>query len=203
MSTIRIHPDNPQSRLIRQAVATLEGGGVIIYPTNSGYALGCGLRNKSGVDRVRRLGQLNKAHLFTLLCRDLSEIANYARIDNPTFRFLKAHTPGSYTFILLATREIPHQMLHPKRKTIGIQVPGHPIVQALLQAFQKPLMSVTLTSSQGWPFPKVVELEEKLVDQVNLIIDGGLTSIDPSTVVDLTGEMLKVICEGRGDMSEI
>nr|WP_280521982.1 L-threonylcarbamoyladenylate synthase [Candidatus Coxiella mudrowiae] len=185
-------------------MATLEGGGVIIYPTNSGYALGCGLRNKSGVDRVRRLGQLNKAHLFTLLCRDLSEIANYARIDNPTFRFLKAHTPGSYTFILLATREIPRQMLYLKRKTIGIQVPGHAIVQALLQAFQKPLMSVTLTSSQGWPFPKVLELEEKLVDQVNLIIDGGLTRIDPSTVVDLTGEMLKVICEGRGgDMSEI
>lgn len=204
MTTIQIHPDNPQLRLVKHVIETIEAGGIIIYPTDSGYALGCGLGNKSGVERIRRLRQLSKAHLFTLMCRDLSEISTYAQIDNPIFRFLKAHTPGPYTFVLPATRVVPRQLQHPKRKTIGIRVSENRIVQAILEALQKPLMSVTLIlPGDEWPLSNLEDAVEKLSTQVDLIVDGGPCGVEPTTVVDLTGDNPTVLRPGKGDIEEV
>jgi len=195
-----IHPDNPQSRLLRQAAAIVEEGGLIVYPTDSGYALGCKLGNKDALERIRLLRQLDKNHNMTLVCRDLSQISTYARVSNPIFRLLKAFTPGSYTFILNATNEVPRLMLHPKRKTLGLRVPENTITLSLLECMEMPLMSTTLILPGATaPLSQAEAIKDILGNRADLIIDGGSTAYEPTTVVDLTGEFPVVIREGKGD----
>jgi tRNA threonylcarbamoyl adenosine modification protein (Sua5/YciO/YrdC/YwlC family) len=195
-----IHPDNPQSRLLRQAVTIIESGGVIVYPTDSGYALGCGLGDKKALDRIRQLRQLDKNHNMTLVCRDLSELGRYAQVSNPIFRLLKAFTPGAYTFILNATQEVPRLMLHPKRKTLGLRVPDSTITQALLECLEAPLMSSTLILPEAnSPLSEPEAIKDLLGHQIDLIIDGGNCGHEPTTVVDLTGQVPVIVRVGKGD----
>ncbi|HEX4299607.1 MAG TPA: L-threonylcarbamoyladenylate synthase [Gammaproteobacteria bacterium] len=195
-----LHPVNPQLRLIRRAVEILKTGGVVIYPTDSCYALGCHLGDKDAMERVRRIRGADKDHNFTLMCRDLSEIATYAKVDNPTFRLLKACTPGPYTFILEATREVPRRLQHPKRKTIGIRVPDHPVPLAMLAELGEPIMSSTLMlPGDDAPLTDPEEMRARLEHQVDLIMDGGPCGFEATTVVDLTGEAPRLIRAGRGD----
>jgi len=195
-----LHPVNPQLRLIRRAVEILRAGGVIVYPTDSCYALGCLVGDKDAMERIRRIRGAGKDHNFTLVCRDLSEIAVYARVDNPTFRLLKAYTPGPYTFILAATREVPRRLQHPKRKTIGIRVPVHAVPHALLTELGEPLMSSTLMlPGDEAPLTDPEEMRARLEHQVELVMDGGPCGVEPTTVVDLSGETPRVIRAGRGD----
>lgn len=195
-----LHPVNPQMRLIRRAVEILRAGGVVVYPTDSCYALGCHLGDKPAMERIRRIRQADKNHNFTLVCRDLSEIASYARVDNHTFRLLKAHTPGPYTFILPATREVPRRLQHPKRKTIGIRVPDHAVPRALLADLGEPVMSSTLMlPGDDAPLTDPEEIRERLEHQVELVMDGGPCGFEPTTVVDLTGEAPRVLRMGRGN----
>lgn len=171
----QIHPENPQPRLVKQAVEIVRQGGVIVYPTDSSYALGCRIGEKTAVDRIRRIRQLDDKHNFTLVCRDLSELGVYAKVDTGLFRLLKAHTPGPYTFILSATREVPRMLLHPKRRTIGLRVPNCPIARALLEELGEPLMSVSLIMpGSGEPLNDPYEMRQVLEHQVDLIVDGGL-----------------------------
>jgi tRNA threonylcarbamoyl adenosine modification protein (Sua5/YciO/YrdC/YwlC family) len=197
---IEIHPQNPQPRLIRQAVEIIQSGGVIAYPTDSSYALGCRIGEKSAVERIRRIRQLDDKHNFTLVCCDLSELGIYAKVDTSAFRLLKAYTPGPYTFILNATREVPRMLLHPKRRTIGVRVPQHPITLALLEALGEPLMSVSLilpgdedALGDAW------EIRERLEHFVDLVIEGGPGALQPSTVISLTNDEPEVIRVGAGD----
>lgn len=195
-----IHPDNPQARLVKQAVALIRDGAVVAYPTDSAYALGCHLGDKPALERIIRIRELNDRHNFTLLCRDLSEIANYAKVDNATYRLLKAHTPGAYTFILAATGEVPRRILHPKRKTIGIRVPDHPICQALLGELNEPLLTTTLQlPGDTDPLNDPEEIRERVGSRLDLIIDGGFGALEPTTVVDLSGDDPVILREGRGD----
>lgn len=195
-----IHPDNPQARLLRQAAKVIEDDGLIVYPTDSGYALGCRLGNKKGLERIRHLRQLDKHHNMTLVCRDLSELSTYANITNPIFRLLKAFTPGSYTFILNATREVPKLMLHPKKKSLGLRVPDHTICLALLESLDAPIMSSTLIlPGADAPLSSPDAIVDLLGNKVDLVINGGNCSHEPTTVVDLTGEFPKVIRVGKGD----
>ena len=196
-----IHPDNPQQRLIKQAVEIIRGGGVIVYPTDSCYALGCHLGDKAAVERMRAIRRVDARHHFTLVCRDLSEIATYARMDNRRFRLLKNTTPGSYTFILRATREVPKRLQHPSRRTIGLRVPDHRVVHALLEALGEPLLSTTLLlPGDEVPLNEVYEIRERLEHQVDLILDGGPCGIVPTTVVNLTGEVPAITRVGRGSV---
>ncbi|STY29404.1 translation factor [Legionella wadsworthii] len=195
-----LHPDNPQARLLRKAVKIIEDGGLIVYPTDSGYALGCGLGNKAALERIRRLRQLGKNHNMTLVCRDLSELGTYARVSNPIFRLLKAFTPGSYTFILNATQEVPRLMLHPKRKTLGLRVPDNTITLALLECLEAPLMSSTLIlPGAKAPLSEPEAIRDLLGNQIDLVIDGGHCGQEPTTVIDLTGDYPVIIREGKGD----
>ncbi len=197
-----IHPDNPQQRLIVHSVEIIRKGGVIVYPTDSGYALGCHLGDKQAVTRIRQIRRLDDRHHLTLVCSDLSQIATYARLDNSNYRLLKAHTPGAYTFILEATREVPRRLLHPKRKTIGLRVPDNSIAQALLRELGEPLMSTTLIlPGEELPHTDPYEIRELLEHDVDLVIDGGFCGFEPTTVVDLTGDIPQVIREGAGDIS--
>lgn len=197
-----IHPDNPQPRLIRQAAEIVRRGGVIVYPTDSCYALGCHLGDKAAVERIRAIRQVAPRHLFALVCRDLAEIAVYARMDNRQFRLLKATTPGSYTFILQATREVPRRLLHPRRKTIGLRVPDHKVVRALLAELGEPLLSSTLLlPGAKEPLNDAQEIRRRLEHQVDLILDGGSCGIEPTTVVHLTGEIPVVTRTGRGSIA--
>jgi len=199
---LEIHTQNPQARLIQQAVDAVRAGAVLVYPTDSGYALGCHLGDKDAVDRIRALRELDDKHNLTLVCRDLSEIATYAQVDNQAYRLLKSLTPGPYTFILDATREVPRRLQHPKRKTIGIRVPGHPIVDALLDILGEPLISTTLQlPGDEQPLTDPQEIKERLRNRVDVIIDGGLGSAEPTTIVDLTGAAPEVLRKGRGDTS--
>ncbi|HAU3959545.1 TPA: threonylcarbamoyl-AMP synthase [Legionella pneumophila] len=195
-----LHPDNPQTRLLRKAVSIIEEGGLIVYPTDSGYALGCSLGNKSALERIRRLRQLDKHHNMTLVCRDLSQLGTYAKVSNPIFRLLKAFTPGSYTFILNATHEVPRLMLHPKRRTLGLRVPDNTITLSLLECLEAPLMSTTLIlpGAQA-PLSEPEAIKDLLGNQIDLIIDGGNCGHEPTTVVDLTGDYPIIIREGKGD----
>jgi len=197
-----IHAANPQKRLITQAVAVVRGGGVIVYPTDSCYALGCCLGDKEPMERIRRIRQVDSSHDFTLVCSDLSELATYARVDNTAFRLLKTLTPGPYTFILQASREVPRRLQNPRRKSIGLRVPSHPICQALLESLGEPLMSSTLTlPGDELPMTDAHEMRERLGSRVDLVIDGGYCGIEPTTVLDLTGETPNVLRYGRGDVS--
>jgi tRNA threonylcarbamoyl adenosine modification protein (Sua5/YciO/YrdC/YwlC family) len=194
-----IHPQNPQSRLISQAVAIIRDGGVIVYPTDSSYALGCLLDNKTAMERISRLRQIDKDHNFTLVCRDLSEIATYAKVENMAFRLMKSLTPGPYTFILKATHEVPRRLQNPKRKTIGIRVPDHAIVTALLEAMAEPIVSSTLIlPNQNTPETEPETIRELLEKHVDLIIDGGHCGHEPTTVIDLMAEPPQVIRQGKG-----
>ena len=196
-----IHAENPQPRLIRQAGEIVRAGGVIVYPTDSCYALGCHIGDKDAERRIRDIRQVGSDHHFTLVCRDLSEIAHYARVDNQQFRLLKAATPGSYTFILEATREVPRRLQHPKRATIGLRVPQHPVAQALLEELGEPILSSTLIMpGDELALNDPDEIRERLEKQVALIMDAGSCGLEPTTVIDLTGELPAVVRKGRGDL---
>jgi tRNA threonylcarbamoyl adenosine modification protein (Sua5/YciO/YrdC/YwlC family) len=196
----QVHPENPQLRLIKQAVELIRGGAVVVYPTDSSYALGCHIGDKGAVDRIRRLRQLDDKHNFTLVCRDLSQLSTFAKVDTAAFRLLKTHTPGPYTFILNATREVPRMLLHPKRRTLGLRVPEHPIAQALLEELGEPLMSVSLIlPGETLPMSDPYEMRQLLERQVDLIIDGGFGGVEASTVVSLLEDEPEVIRIGCGD----
>ena len=194
-----IHPDNPQPRLIQQAVQLIHAGGVIVYPTDSCYALGCHVGDKAAVERLRRIRGIDEHHHLTLVCRDLSEIAKFARVDNVQYRFLRAHTPGSYTFILRASREVPRRLSHPKRSTIGLRVPDHGVAQALLKELDEPLLSATLILvGEREPLTDAFDIRERLEHQVDLVIDGGYLSPEPTTVIDLSGDVPILVRMGKG-----
>lgn len=198
-----IHPENPQQRLIEQAVGVLRRGGLIVYPTDSAYALGCQIGDKMALDRIRALRQLDKHHNFTLMCRDLSELATYARVTNADFRLLKSHTPGPYTFILNATAEVPRRLMHPKRRTIGMRVPNNPIALALMEHLGEPLMSSSLIlPGDLLPLTDPYEIRDLLEHQVELVIDGGFCGLEPTTVVDLTEDVPRVTRVGCGPVEE-
>ncbi|MFA5826507.1 MAG: L-threonylcarbamoyladenylate synthase [Gallionellaceae bacterium] len=197
-----IHPDNPQPRLIKQAAALLREGAVIAYPTDSGYALGCHLGDKDALTRIRQIRGLDDKHLLTLMCRDLSELAHYARVDNTQFRLLKNNTPGSYTFILAATKEVPRRLQHPKRSTVGLRIPDHPVALALLEELNEPLLSSTLIlPDANHPLTDIDEIREHLESKVDLIIEGGSVGLDPTTVIDLTDAVPVLVRRGKGEVS--
>jgi len=196
-----LHPDTPQPRLIKQAVAILREGGVIAFPTDSSYALGCHLGDKAAQDRIRAIREVDDKHHFTLMCRDLSEIAHYAQVDNRQFRLLKANTPGSYTFILEATREVPKRLQHPKRNTIGLRVPEHLVTLALLEELGEPIISMTLIlPDDELPMHEAEEIRERLEKRLDLIVDAGACDVESTTVIDLTGDAPVLIRAGRGDL---
>jgi len=196
----QIHPENPQKRLIDQAVKIIQEGGVIAYPTDSGYALGCHLGDKKAIEKIKWLRSLDDKHNFTLVCSDLSEIGTYAKVDNAVFRLLKNQTPGAYTFILNATSEVPRLLLHPKRRSIGVRVPDHRITHALLQALGEPLMSVTLIPvGEELPMTDPEAIRERFGAHLDLIVDGGACHLEPTTVIDLRELPPTIIREGRGD----
>ncbi len=195
-----IHPVNPQLRLMRQAAGIVRDGGVIVYPTDTCYALGCHIGDKAAMERIRTIRQLDERHHFSLVCRDLSEIATYAKVDNRQFRMLKAATPGCYAFILEATREVPKRLQHPSRRTIGLRIPDHPVVRALLQELGEPLLSSTLMlPGDDVPLNDPHEIRERLDHAVDLILDAGACGIEPTTVVNLTGPVPEVTRIGKGD----
>ena len=194
-----IHPTHPQGRLIHQAVAIIDRGAVIAYPTDSSYALGCHIGDKKALERLRRIRQIDEKHNMTLVCSNLSEISTYAKITNADYRMLKSLTPGPYTFILKATHEVPRRMMHPKRRTIGIRVVDHPVVQALLDELRQPLMSCTLIlPGKTMPLTEGDEIRDQLGRQLDLIIDSGHCGIEPTTVIDLTGETPVLLRQGMG-----
>lgn len=198
-----IHPDNPQHRLVRQASEIVRKGGIIVYPTDSAYALGCHVGDKKALDKIRQIRQLDKHHNFTLMCRDLSELAVYAKVDNQLYRSLKAHTPGPYTFILEATSEVPRRLMHPKRKTIGLRVPGNPIALALLEDLGEPIMSVTLIMpGDEYPLTDPYDIRDMLEHHVDLIVEGGYCGLEPTTVVDLSGDTPAIIRQGMGEFED-
>jgi len=196
----QIHPVNPQLRLIRHAVDIIRNDGLVAYPTDSSYALGCRVGDKRGMERMRRIRGLDDTHNFSLVCSDLSELALYARVDNSAYRLLKSLTPGPYTFILRATHEVPRRLQNPKRKTIGIRVPDHLIAQALLAELNEPLMSTTLQlPGHDRPLTDPYEIREALDYAVDLIIDGGWCGLEATTVVDMSGDVPQVLRVGKGD----
>ena len=198
----QIHPDNPQSRLVRLAVDIIRSGGVVVYPTDSAYALGCHIGDKDALDRIRRIRKLDDKHNFTLVCRDLSEIATYAKVNNTVYRLLRHTTPGPYTFILRATSEVPRRLLHPKRKTVGLRVPDNAIAAALLAELGEPLMSVTLIMpGDDLPLIDPYDIRAMLEHDVDLVIDGGYCGMEPTTVVDLADDIPVVLRAGKGDVT--
>lgn len=199
-----IHPQTPQLRLIKRAAEIIRAGGIVVYPTDSCYALGCHIGDKSAMERLRTIRGVDARHHFALVCRDLSELATYARVDNKQFRLLKAVTPGSYVFILEATRELPKRLQHPKRRTIGLRIPDHPVVDALLAELGEPILSSTLLlPGDELPHTDAAEIRERLEHQVDLILDGGSCGIMPTTVVDLTGPAPVVTRAGKGSVAAL
>jgi len=198
----RIHPDNPQLRLVRQAVDIINSGGVIAYPTDTCYALGCKIGNKSALERIIKIRQLDKRHHFTIICRDLSDIATYAKVDNSDYRLLKTYLPGPYTFILKATSEVPRRLMHDKRKTIGLRVPAHPITQMLLEELSEPLMTTSLLlPGDEYPLTDPEDVRSDVGSQIDLVIDGGHGFMDATSVIDLVERTPEVIRVGLGDVS--
>ena len=201
---IEVHPDNPQPRRVAEIVETIREGGLIAYPTDSSYAFGCHIGDKRAMDRIRRIRRTDKNHNFTLVCSDLSEISTYARVDNWAYRMLKSMTPGPYTFILPATREVPKRLQHPKRRTIGLRVPDHPLVRAVLQELGEPIMSSTLLlPGDDLPLTDPNDIEERIGHEIDLIIDAGPTGIEPTSVIDLSEDRVEVLRIGRGDVSAL
>lgn len=201
---VEIHPVNPQPRQVAEVVAAIRSGALIAYPTDSSYALGCHIGDKRAMDRIRRIRQTDKHHNFTLVCTDLSEISLYARVDNWAYRLLKAHTPGPYTFILQATREVPKRLQNPRRRTIGLRVPDHPVVQALLGALGEPIMSSTLSlPGDDLPLTDVEEIERRIGHEIEIIVSSGPTGIEPTSVVDLSKGSIEVLRKGRGKLDFI
>lgn len=197
-----IHPDNPQARLINQSVDIFNKGGVVIYPTDSGYAIGCRLEDKEALQRICRLRQIDSNHNFTLMCRDLSDISTYAHVDNTVFRLIKNNTPGNYTFILRATKEVPRRLMSEKRKTIGLRIPANPIAMDLLAAMGEPLMSASLIlPGNDFAESDPEEINDTLGKQVDLVIHGGYIGQQPTTVIDLTDDVPVVVREGTGDVT--
>ena len=196
----QIHPENPQLRLIRQAAKVIDGGGIVAVPTDSCYAIVCHLDDKAAVERLRRIRKVDEKHHLTLLCRDLTEIAQYSRVDNRQYRMLKAATPGPFTVILEATKEVPRRLSHPSRKTIGLRVPENAIIHALLAELGQPLISTTLIlPGSDMPLTDPEEIRIQLDKQLDMIIDGGACSLEPTTVIDLTTDEPVLIRQGRGD----
>lgn len=196
----QIHPENPQPRLIRRAVEILHEGGIIVYPTDSCYALGCAIGDKTAMDRIIRIRRLDDRHNFTLVCRDLSELGDYAKVGNQAFRLLKSHTPGPFTFIHKATKLVPRRLQNPRRLTIGIRVPDHVIAQALLTELGEPMLSTSLIlPGQELPLIDPFEMRTQLDHLVDLVIDGGACGIEPTTVVDMVEDTPLVIRQGKGD----
>ena len=201
---LTIHPVDPQMRLIKRAVEIVKDGGVIVYPTGSGYALGCHIGDKSAMERIRKIRTLDGKHNFTLVCKDLSELASYAKVGNSAYRLIKRLTPGPYTFILMATREVPRRLQNPKRRTIGLRVPENVIAHAMLDLLGEPIMSTTLIMpGKELPETDPEEIRELLEHRVDLVIDGGFCGMEPSTVVDLVNDEPVVLREGRGDVSDL
>lgn len=197
---LEVHPQTPQRRLVQRAVEAVQAGGVIAYPTDSTYALGCRMGEKAAVDRIREIRRLTSDHNFTLACRDLKDIGTYAKMENYAYRLLKSHTPGPYTFILRATAEVPRRLQHPKRRTIGIRVPENPITHALLELLDEPLMSVTLQLPEDTePMTDPEDIRERLGHRLEAVVAGGLGRLEPSTVIDLTGDAAEVVRQGVGD----
>lgn len=199
---IEIHPQDPQPRRVASIVQEIHAGGLIAYPTDSSYALGCRIGDRAATNRIHRIRRTDKKHNFTLVCRDLSEISVYARVDNWAYRLIRSLTPGPYTLILPATRELPKMLQHPKRRTIGIRVPDHPLVSAMLEALGEPIMSSTLTlPGDDMPLTDPLDIEERIGHELDLIVAAGATGIEPTTVLDLTGGSVEVLRQGRGNIS--
>lgn len=199
-----IHPDNPQNRLIAQAVNMINQGAVVAFPTDSSYAIGCHLGDKKASEKIRQIRQLDANHKFTLMCRDLSDISTYSKVDNSTYRFLKKLTPGAFTFILQGTHEVPRRLMHPKRRNIGIRVPDNNICLALLEELQQPLMTSTLhLPGEDYPVTDVDEVRHMLEKQVDLIIDGGHCGIEPTTVVHLEEGSPRITRQGKGEIDNL
>lgn len=197
-----VHPEDPQQRLIRRAVEIVRSGGLMIYPTDSCYALGCHIGDKSAMERMRRIREVDAQHHFTLVCRDLSELGQYAIVDNAQYRSLKASTPGSYTFILKASREVPKRLLNPKRNTIGVRVPDHKVVRALLQEMGEPILSSTLLlPGDGLPLNDMDEIRSRLQHDVDVVLDAGSCGVEMTTVVDLTGDIPAIVRRGKGSVA--
>jgi tRNA threonylcarbamoyl adenosine modification protein (Sua5/YciO/YrdC/YwlC family) len=197
---LELHPKNPQQRFVRMAVDVLLDHGVVVYPTDSCYALGCVMGAKDAMERIQRIRQTDKHHFFTLVCRDLSEISRFAKVNNWQYRALKASTPGPYTFVLQATREVPRRLMNEKRRTVGIRVPDHPVVQMLLDEVHVPLMSTTLMlPGDDLPMTDATEIHERIGHAVDLVLDGGNCGLEPTTVVDLSGDAPLVLRAGKGN----
>ena len=200
----QIHDQNPQIRLIKQAADILRKGGLVVIPTDSAYALACHLEDKQALDRIKQIRKLNDKHNFTLICRDLSDISTYAKVDNTDYRLLKNHTPGAYTFILNATTEVPRRLLHPKKRTIGIRVPDNHIVNALLEELGEPIMSTSLIMpGDDQPLSDPYDIRQILQHSVDLVIDGGYCGLESTTVVDMTGDEYEVTRQGLGVIDEL
>lgn len=201
---LEVHPQSPQPRQIKKAADILRSGGVIVAPTDSSYALICCLDDKAAVDRIRRIRQIDEKHLMTLLCRDLRELGSYARVDNAAYRLLKMATPGAYTFILQASREVPRRLSHPSRKTIGLRIPDNPVMQALLEEIGEPLIGTTVILPDAEdPLTEGYEIQEQLQKLVDAVLDGGACGLLPTTVIDLTDGEPKLVRKGRADPSDI
>ena len=201
---VEIHATHPQPRLIAEVVAAIRNGGLIAYPTDSSYAFGCHLGDRGAMDRIRRIREIGKNHNFTLVCSDLSEISLYARVENWAYRLIRSLTPGPYTFILQATREVPKRLQNPKRRTIGLRVPDHPIVRAMLSALGEPIMSSTLLlPGDDYPMTDAQQIDEKIGPLVDMIVDGGPAGVEPTTVIDLSNDTIEILREGKGDVSSL
>ena len=196
---IHVHAETPQPRRITQIAEALRAGKVIAYPTDSSYGLACAMGDKDAIERICAMRGLGHDHFFTLVCRDLSEISTYARVENTSFRLLKAATPGAYTFVLPATKEVPAWLAHPKRKTIGIRVPGHPVARAIAEALDAPMMSVTAQApGEDMPLSEALDVRDAFDRQLDYIVDAGATGVEPTTVVDLTDAVPKILRAGKG-----
>ena len=201
---IEMHPTNPQPRLVASIVRIIRDGGLIAYPTDSSYAFGCHIGDKRAIDRIHRIRRTDKKHNFTLVCSDLSEISTYARVDNWAYRMVKSMTPGPYTFILEATREVPKRLQNPKRRTIGLRVPDHALVRAMLESLGEPIMSSTLLlPGDDMPLTDPADIEARIGSQIEAIVAAGPTGIEPTSVIDLSGGSVDVLRVGRGDVSQL
>ncbi|WP_423823820.1 L-threonylcarbamoyladenylate synthase [Salinisphaera sp. SPP-AMP-43] len=200
---VHVHAETPQPRRIEKAAKALRAGQVIAYPTDSSYGLACAMGDKAAMERIRQIRGLDREHFFTLVCRDLSEIAQYAKVENPSFRLLKSATPGAYTFVLRASKQVPNWLAHPKRKTIGIRVPGHPVARAIVDALGEPFMTVTAVADDDRPLSEANDVREFFDRRIDMVVDSGATGVEPTTVVDLTSDIPKILRPGKGSAEAI